>query len=55
VGASSDETKLNFLRALERSKDFSEVQVQTEHAPTQTGNSSGDQRVIQLTTIYSRS
>ena len=56
VGASSDETKLNFLRALEGSKDFTEVQVQTEHAPpSQTGNTSGDQKVIQLTTVYLRS
>jgi len=55
VGASSDETKLNFLRALEGSKDFRDVQVQGEHAPSQTGNTSGDQKVIQLTTVYSRS
>jgi type IV pilus assembly protein PilN len=55
VGATSDETWLNFLRALEGSKEFTEVQVQSEHAPSQSGNQSGDQKVVQLTTVYSRS
>jgi type IV pilus assembly protein PilN len=55
VGATSDETKLNFLRALESSKEFSEVQLQTDGVPIQTGNLSGDQKVIQLTAVYSRS
>ena len=55
VGATSDETKLKFLRALEESKEFTEVQIQGDYAPGQGGNQSGDQRVIQLTTVYSRS
>jgi type IV pilus assembly protein PilN len=55
VGATSDEAKLKFLRALEDSKEFTEVQVQNEHAPSQFGNQNGDQKVVQLTTVYSRS
>jgi type IV pilus assembly protein PilN len=55
VGATSDETKLKFLRALEESKEFTDVQVQNERTPGPAGNQSGDQKVIQLTTVYSRS
>lgn len=55
VGATSDEAELKFIRALEDSKEFTEVQVQHEGAPNQTGNLSGDQKVVQLTTAYSRS
>ena len=54
VGATSDETELKFLRALEESKEFTEVQVQDDRMPNSTGNTSGDQKVIQLTTVYSR-
>ena len=54
VGATSDETELKFIHALEESKEFTEVQVQNIHKPNQTGNLSGDQQVIQLTTVYSR-
>jgi type IV pilus assembly protein PilN len=54
VGATSDETELKFLHALEESKEFTEVQVQNIHVPNATGNLSGDQKVIQLTTVYSR-
>src|SRR6202165_1680834 len=32
VGATSDETKLKFLRALEESKEFTEVQIQGDYA-----------------------
>src|SRR3984885_10337599 len=52
VGASSDEAKLKFLRALEESKQFSGIELGSEHAPTKGGN---DQKVVELTTIYSRS
>jgi type IV pilus assembly protein PilN len=52
IGASSDEAKLKFIRALEESRQFSSVQEQWEHAPSGTNNPSGDQRVIQLTTDY---
>lgn len=55
VGATSDETWLKFLHALEGSKEFSGVEVQNVRAPSQTGNLSGDQKVVQLTTVYSRS
>ena len=54
VGATSDETELKFLHALEESKEFTEVQVQNIHVPNATGNLGGDQKVIQLTTVYSR-
>jgi len=54
IGAATDEAKLKFLRALEESKQFTDVQVQNEHATTPAGNQSGDQRVVQLTTVYSR-
>ena len=54
VGATSDETELKFLHALEESKEFTEVQVHNVHVPPQTGSFSGDQKVILLTTVYSR-
>jgi type IV pilus assembly protein PilN len=54
VGAISDEAELKFLHALEESKEFTEVQVQTVHSSNSTGNQAGDQKVIQLTTVYSR-
>jgi type IV pilus assembly protein PilN len=56
LGATSDEAELNFLHALEHSKEFTEVQVQFVRPPSgQSGNLSGDQKVFQLTTLYSRS
>lgn len=54
VGTSSDEAKLKFLRALEDSKEFTDIELQNEHAPSQTGAQRGDQKVIQLTAVYSR-
>ncbi len=33
VGTSSDEAKLKFLRALEDSKEFTDIELQNEHAP----------------------
>ncbi len=54
VGATSDEAELQFLHALEASKEFTEVQVQNDRSPNLTGNQSGDQKVVQLTTLYSR-
>ena len=54
-GASNDEAELKFEHALEGSKVFSEVQIQSVHKPNGIGNTSGDQVVIQLTTFYSRS
>jgi len=54
VGAISDEAELKFLKALEDSNEFSEVQVGTVHTSNPTGNTSGDLKVVQLTTVYSR-
>jgi hypothetical protein len=50
----SDEAELKFEHALEDSKEFSEVQILNVHSPNSTGNLSGDQKVVQLTIIYSR-
>lgn len=52
VGATNDEAELKFLHSLEGSKEFSEVQVQRSFVPNQVGNKSGDQLVVQLTTLY---
>ena len=54
VGAVSDEAELKFLHALEESKEFTEVQVHNVHSPNSSGNLGGDQKVVQLTTFYSR-
>ena len=54
VGATSDEAWLKFERALEESRQFREVQVQNVHVPGQTGNLTGDLKVVQLTAVYSR-
>ena len=52
VGAASDEAKLKFLRALEESRDFTHVELVSEHVPNQT--SSNDRVILDLTVIYSR-
>jgi type IV pilus assembly protein PilN len=54
VGSNSDEAELKFLHALEESKEFTEVQVQHVGSSISSGNQSGDQKVVQLTTVYSR-
>ncbi|HEY8714359.1 MAG TPA: hypothetical protein VIM00_03215 [Candidatus Acidoferrum sp.] len=54
VGTSNDEAKLKFLRALEESHQFSDVELDSEHAPSK-GGVVGDQRVVGLTAVYSRS
>jgi type IV pilus assembly protein PilN len=54
VGANSDEAELKFERALEESKEFTEFQIQNVHSPNSAGDQGGDQKVVQLTTIYSR-
>lgn len=51
-GAANDDVKLQFIRALESSKQFSEVQVRGEVQPT-TGSPTNDLRVVQLATYYS--
>jgi len=55
VGANSDEAELKFEHALEESKEFAEVQIQSViTSASAAGNQGGDQKVIQLTTVYSR-
>jgi type IV pilus assembly protein PilN len=54
VGAISDEAELKFEHALEESKEFAEVQIQSVTSTSSAGNQGGDQKVIQLTTVYSR-
>jgi type IV pilus assembly protein PilN len=54
VGATSDDAKLKFLHALEESKQFKGIELQHEGPPNQANNQSGDQKIIQLTTVYSR-
>jgi type IV pilus assembly protein PilN len=54
VGATNDEAKLKFLHALEESREFAEVREVHEHTASQAGNPSGDQKVVQLTAVYSR-
>jgi type IV pilus assembly protein PilN len=53
VGADNDEAKLKFLRALEESKVFTGVILDKEVVPGQTPG--GDQKVLQLNVVYSRS
>jgi type IV pilus assembly protein PilN len=55
VGTINDEAELKFEHALEESKAFSEVRIQHVGSPPSGNNQSGDQRVVQLTTVYSRS
>jgi type IV pilus assembly protein PilN len=55
VGAASDEAKLKFLRALEESHQFSGIEMDSEHTPTNTRGGVMDQKVVGLTAIYSRS
>jgi type IV pilus assembly protein PilN len=54
VGATSDEAELKFEHALEESKEFTEVQIQHVSSPSSIGNQSGEQKVVQLTAVYSR-
>jgi len=50
VGASSDEARIKFLEALERSKVFSKVQVKAEHRPEQAGGA--DKIILDLSVWY---
>jgi type IV pilus assembly protein PilN len=52
IGASSNEAKLKFIKALEDSKSFSHVQLLGSH--TGTPGSAGDPIVVDLTAEYSR-
>src|SRR4029077_20085731 len=51
VGATSDEAKLKFLRALEGSKAFANVLLLSDQVSTQPG---GDQQVLELSIVYTR-
>jgi hypothetical protein len=51
VGASSDEAKLKFLRALEGSKAFADVKLLNDRQSSQPG---GDPQIFELTLIYTR-
>lgn len=55
VGAASDEAELKFEHALEESKEFTGVQILDVRPGTSAGTQNPDQRIVQLTTVYSRS
>jgi type IV pilus assembly protein PilN len=55
VGAASDEAELKFEHALEESKEFTDVQILHVTSPASAASQSPDQRVVELTTTYSRS
>ena len=55
-GAAGDDVKLQFIHALETSRQFSEVQIRSDIEPTTAsgpGASNNDQRVVSLSTYYS--
>jgi type IV pilus assembly protein PilN len=52
IGATSDDAKLKFIKALEDSKTFSHIQVVGSHAPTP--GAGGEQIIVELTAEYSR-
>lgn len=52
IGAVNDEAKLKFIKALEESKSFSNVQLLGIHKPTAGSNT--DQILVELTAEYSR-
>ncbi len=54
VGTINDEAELKFEHALEESKAFTDVRIQHVGTPS-AGNQTSDQKVVQLTTVYSRS
>lgn len=54
VGASSDEAKIKFLRTIEKSAAFNNVQLLSEHGPGQ-GVGNSDQAVLELNAVYARS
>ena len=55
VGAADDEAALKFEHALEESKVFTGLQILDDRLAGSVGNQTGDQRVVQLTTVYLRS
>src|SRR3989440_5339192 len=55
VGATDDEAALKFEHALEESKVFTGLQIVDDRLAGSVGNQTGDQRVVQLIMVYSRS
>lgn len=55
IGASSDESKLRFIEAIENSKDFSDVTVDDERTSEQKGSAGSDQIVVKLNFWYATS
>jgi type IV pilus assembly protein PilN len=53
IGATSDEAKLKFLKALEDSKTFTHIELVATHRPT--AGTSADQIVVELNAEYLRS
>ena len=53
IGATSDEAKLKFLKALEESKTFTHIELVDERLPRRA--TAADQIVVELTAEYSRS
>lgn len=55
IGATSDENKVKFIKALESSKSFSDVQLMGVHRPNVvSGAAASDQIIVDLTAEYSR-
>ena len=52
-GAAGDDAKFRFERALETSKEFSEIQIHSDVKPTTSTGPINDQSVVQLSTYYS--
>ncbi len=52
IGATSDEAKLKFLKALEDSKTFTNIELIATHRPT--AGSNNDQIMVELAADYSR-
>jgi len=54
VGATSDDAKIKFLRAMETAPAFRNVQLLSDQTPGP-GSGTGDQSVLELSAVYTRS
>jgi type IV pilus assembly protein PilN len=54
VAATNDEAQLKFFRALEESREFSEIQVQSVRVPSSSGTVVTDEKILLLTAVYTR-
>ena len=52
IGATNDEARLNFLHALEESKQFTDIRVIGVHLATQQGTQTADPQSMQMTAVY---